>query len=58
MTPRPLPLLLGALGMGVVLCAAFVWPTPYRYYEQSQSSIRARTNRLTGRVEIQVPQGH
>ena len=32
MTPRPLPLLLGALGMGLGLSfAAFVWPTQYRY---------------------------
>jgi len=42
------------LSLVVILFAAFVWPTAYRYFPMSSSEIKttARINRFTGHAEV------
>ncbi len=61
----PIKLNAGLLRMGaavlVVLFAAYVWPTPYRYVELSRrqryllSTFVVRINRFTGRADVLDP---
>jgi len=43
-----------ALALAALLCAAFVWPTPYRYdhFTAGGTSLPVRIHRITGRAEI------
>ncbi|MEZ0333289.1 MAG: hypothetical protein ACAI18_04710 [Gemmatimonadales bacterium] len=54
MTARPLLLLMGALSMGLLLFAAFVWPTPYQseFMPGYDPAVLKRTNRFTGEIEL------
>jgi hypothetical protein len=58
MTGRPLPLLMGAGLFCLILLAAFVWLTPYRYVELREAhkgrrmAQRYRVNRFTGAAPL------
>ena len=47
------------LSVSIVLFAAFVWPTAYRYFPMSDSEIKttARINRFTGHAELLLTTG-
>lgn len=47
------------LSVTIVLFAAFVWPTAYRYFPMSDSEIKttARINRFTGHAELLLTTG-
>ena len=44
-------------GVGLVLFAAFVWPTPYEHWKVGYDEIEVRRIRFTGRTEVRWHSG-